>query len=213
MNSECMRQARLVFWDFDGVIKDSVEIKGEAFEALFAPYGRAIAKKVRAHHGDHGGMSRMEKIPQYLRWAGEEATDDRIAEICKRFRGMTLDAVVDAAWVPGAEEYLRTNPHGQTFILVTAAPRDEIEVILERLKLRECFSQVWGAPTSKTEAIRETLASRHVEPADSLMIGDARSDLKAANANHVPFLLRQHVSNEQLVVEYAGPCVEDFCEL
>lgn len=208
-----MLQARLVFWDFDGVIKDSVEVKGDAFEAMFAPYGRAISDRVRAHHGDNGGMSRMEKIPQYLRWAGEDVTDDRVAEFCRRFKGMTLEAVIEAAWVPGAEQYLRTNALKQTFILVTAAPQDEIEIILERLRLRECFSQVWGAPKSKTEAIREALASRNIEPSHCLMIGDARSDLNAAKANHVPFLLRQHVSNEQLVVEYTGPCVEDFCEL
>ena len=28
-----------IFWDFDGVIKDSVEVKAEAFAALFKIYG------------------------------------------------------------------------------------------------------------------------------------------------------------------------------
>ena len=213
MNSECMREPRLVFWDFDGVIKDSVEIKGEAFEAIFAPFGSSIARRVRAHHGDNGGMSRMEKIPQYLAWSGEPTTDDRVEQICKRFSEMTLQAVIDAAWVPGAEEYLRTNTYGQTFILVTATPQDEIEIILERLRLRDCFAEVWGAPTTKAAAIRDTLASRRVDPRQCLMIGDARSDMMAARKNDVPFLLRKHVSNGQLIAEYDGPTVEDFGEL
>ncbi|MEC7219091.1 MAG: hypothetical protein VXW29_01645, partial [SAR324 cluster bacterium] len=30
---------KLIFWDFDGVIKDSVPLKTEAFDQLFCEYG------------------------------------------------------------------------------------------------------------------------------------------------------------------------------
>ena len=38
------------FWDFDGVIKDSVEIKSNAYEELFLQWGANISNKVRDHH-------------------------------------------------------------------------------------------------------------------------------------------------------------------
>ena len=56
----------IIFWDFDGVIKDSVQIKSKAFGNLFAQFGNIISKRVIEHHESNGGMSRFEKIPIYL---------------------------------------------------------------------------------------------------------------------------------------------------
>ena len=35
------------FFDFDGVIKDSVDCKTEAFESMYSKYGNQIAEKVK----------------------------------------------------------------------------------------------------------------------------------------------------------------------
>ena len=59
--------ARVVFWDFDGVIKDSVPVKTEAFRKLFLSYGADITDKVVKHHLANGGVSRFKKIPYYFK--------------------------------------------------------------------------------------------------------------------------------------------------
>lgn len=204
---------KLVFWDFDGVIKDSVEVKTQAFSQLFEPYGAEVAERVRNHHEDHGGMSRFEKIPLYLEWAGELVTPGRIDEYCQRFSRLAFQGVIDAPWVPGAEALLRGNPYRQKFVLVTATPQGEIEEILAALKLRSCFMDVFGAPTSKKEAIRITLASCKIEPQHCLMIGDAKADWDAAQANQSHFLLRRHASNGRVFENYTGDSVEDLAGL
>ena len=48
-------KARVIFWDFDGVIKDSVPVKTEAFRKIFLPFGANVAKKVVGHHLENGG--------------------------------------------------------------------------------------------------------------------------------------------------------------
>ena len=58
--------ARVIFWDFDGVIKDSVPVKSEAFRKLFSPYGKKVTNSVVEHHMANGGMSRYKKIPYYF---------------------------------------------------------------------------------------------------------------------------------------------------
>lgn len=204
---------RVIFWDFDGVIKDSIEIKTCALEELFHPYGAEVAEQVRAHHKAHGGMSRFEKIPIYLKWAGETATPERIQEYCQRFGQLVRQGVIDAPWVPGAEALLRNNSHGQMFVLVSATPQEEIEDILVTLDLRSCFAAVYGAPKSKRDAIHETLATRQLTSDRCLMIGDSRADWDAALANQVPFLLRRHATNGQVFQHYTGKSVEDFTAL
>ena len=40
---------KLIIWDFDGVIKESVQVKADAYAALFNAYGIEVQKKVREH--------------------------------------------------------------------------------------------------------------------------------------------------------------------
>lgn len=204
---------RLIFWDFDGVIKDSIAIKTQAFVKLFQSFGAEVAERVREHHEAHGGMSRFDKLPLYLQWAGEEPTGSRVSDLCSQFSQLVLQGVIEAPWVPGVETYLRSNPHQQTFVLVSAIPQGELGGILIALDLMGCFSEAIGAPTRKQDAIRLTLAAHGIDPDGCLMIGDARADLEAAEANRVPFLLRRHETNSGVFAAYAGPSVGDFGEM
>lgn len=208
-----LSQSKLLFWDFDGVIKDSVEVKTHAFVKLFQTFGNEVAERVREHHEAHGGMSRFDKVPLYLQWAGEEPGLPRVSEFCDQFSQLVLQGVIDAPWVPGVERYLRTNPHQQTFVLVSATPQVELEQILHALDLTRCFADIFGAPTRKKDAICMALAARGFDSHDCLMIGDARADLEAAEANQVPFLLRRHETNANVFVDYTGPSVKDFTTL
>ncbi len=202
--------ARLIFWDFDGVIKDSIAVKTRAFVQLFLPHGVDVAEQVREHHQANGGMSRFEKIPLYLGWAKVVATPELVDEYCRRFANLVRQGVIDAPWVPGAEEFLLGNPYGQEFVLVTATPQGEIEEILAVLNLRNCFTEVYGAPTSKQDAIRLILETRRLDSQQCLMIGDARADYDAALANQTPFLLRRHDSNGPVFEHYAGNSIGNF---
>lgn len=208
-----LSQPKLIFWDFDGVIKESIEVKTQAYMQLVQPFGDGIVERVQEHHEAHGGMSRFDKLPLYLQWAGEEPNQSLVDEFCDQFSQLVLQGVIDAPWVPGVEIYLRINPHQQTFVLVSATPQDELEHILQALDLTKCFAEVYGAPTRKQDAIRMALAARGLDPHDCLMIGDARADFEAAEANQVPFLLRRHETNSNVFADYTGPSVKDFTAL
>lgn len=204
---------KLIFWDFDGVIKESVYVKTQAYFQLFEPFGLDVAERVRKHHEANGGISRFDKMPIYLQWAGAESSKTEVIKYCERFGQQVLQGVIDAPWVAGVEQYLRSNSHKQIFVLVSATPQDELERILHALELTKCFADVYGAPIRKHDAIRNTLFVRGIDAIDSLMIGDSQADLDAAIANQVPFLLRRHSSNIKVFDTYTGTSVEDFTKL
>lgn len=102
-----IKQYQTIFWDFDGVIKDSVEVKTQAFIQLFQSYNTEIAERISVHHQSNSGKSRFEKIPLYMGWAGEKQTQERIEEYCIQFSQIVLDKVIKAPWVAGIEAYLR----------------------------------------------------------------------------------------------------------
>ncbi|MBM3778437.1 MAG: HAD family hydrolase [Acidimicrobiia bacterium] len=190
--------ATLVFWDFDGVIKDSVQVKGEAFHELFAPFGGDLAARVLAHHEAHTGVSRFEKIPLYLQWADLTPDAPLVAAYCVRLGTLVKQRVIASRWVPGVEPYLRANADRQAFVLISATPQDELEEIVDALDLGACFSAIYGAPTPKADVVRRELQVRGVEPASAVVVGDSASDANAAMASGVPFLLRPTGYNEAL---------------
>ena len=42
-----------IFWDFDGVIKDSVEAKALAYESLFKGMDPLLLNEIKIHHRDN----------------------------------------------------------------------------------------------------------------------------------------------------------------
>ena len=205
-----MRRYATLFWDFDGVIKESVAVKAEAFERLFAPFGAEIAARVRAHHERNGGMPRSEKIPLYLRWAGQADSAAEVARYCELFSVSVRQAVVASPWVAGAREYLEANCRRQHFVLVTATPQQEIEGIVNALAATDWFAEICGLPFTKAEAIAATLTRLGCRGADALMIGDSEADLEAAREVGIDFLLRRTPFNRVLQRSYSGPQFEDF---
>jgi phosphoglycolate phosphatase-like HAD superfamily hydrolase len=207
-----LRDFPVLFWDFDGVIKDSVGGKADAFERLFVPFGGDVARRVRSHHERHGGVSRYDKLPLYLQWAGQPCTADEVARYAERFSTAVREAVVECGWVPGAREYLEKFHDDQVFMLISATPQAEIEAIVARIGASPWFRKIFGAPVPKADAIVESLAGLGYARTDALVIGDSESDYQAAVEAKVAFLLRRTELNLELQSRYAGPSCARFDE-
>jgi len=203
-------EVKTIFWDFDGVIKDSVEVKSGAFEYLFLPFGKEIAKKVRMHHEANGGMSRFEKIPIYLEWSGQVPLQHLIDEYAAKFSLLVRKKVIASEWIDGVFGYLENNYNRQHFFLITATPQKEIEDIILSLNIKHFFKEVIGAPTKKNDAINILLKEYSIVPESSLMVGDSSSDYYAAKKNGVPFVLKRSNLNKALQRQLDCMMIYDF---
>lgn len=201
-----------VFWDFDGVIKDSVAVKSGAYVEVFSSFGSNVTDWIKEHHELNGGMSRYEKIPLYLERAGIQISDSNVLEFCDKFSQIVVQQVISSPWVIGVGEYLQAEHANKVFILVTATPVAEIEFILERLQIRGFFRRVYGAPTRKRIAIRDAMDEFSIGPTGAIMIGDAESDMRAAKENRLAFLLRRTSFNMDLQSNFRGPQFKDFAD-
>lgn len=208
-----MKAFSVIFWDFDGVIKESVGVKANAFFQLFKPYGDRVAERVVKHHFNNGGVSRYSKIPIYLEWANQKVTTETITRYCEKFSSLVVDNVIQSPWVLGVENYLRNKPLNQIFILVTATPQNEIEHILRALDLEKVFFKVCGAPTQKSDAICKSISELRVASSKCLVIGDSIEDFEAAESNGVPFILRETKDNRESFAFYSGSSIKDFSSL
>ena len=199
-----------VFWDFDGVIKESVDVKKKAFITLFSRYGHNVTKKIAEHHYDNGGISRYEKFPLYLGWSNEAVNDEKINYLDKQFRLIVVSDVINSNWVPGADLFLKKNEYQQKFYLVTATPQNEIEEIINHLGMRSSFKKIYGSPLSKLSAISTIIKEDSLKFCDCIMVGDSISDHEAAQKNGISFILRRHKKNQKYAKKYIGNVINNF---
>lgn len=182
---------RVVIFDFDGVVVESVDIKTSAFGKLFENKGNTIKRKVINYHLANTGVSRFEKIKYiYREILGEKLDKETFEELCKKFSRLVVDDVVAAPYVKGAEEFLRSNKKKYIFYVISATPQKEIEEIIDRRGLTSFFKNVYGAPHTKVEAIKLVIKKEAVAPAEIVFVGDALGDHDAAKASSVKFVAR-----------------------
>lgn len=180
-----------IFFDFDGVLAESTDIKTEAFRTLYAPYGAAVVAQVLEHHRAHGGVSRRKKI----RWChkyllGRRLSEPELEQLAEHFSRLVEYAVAESAWVPGAWETLQ-ELHGRLpMFVISGTPKGELQRIVARRQMTHFFVEVHGSPPSKVPIIRDLL-ERHGLAADRvLFVGDSTTDYDAAKATGLPFLGR-----------------------
>ena len=138
------------FFDFDGVLADSVEVKTRAFAKLFERYGPAIAAKVVEHHRNNGGMTRVDKFYHYYReFLGKPLDDAELQRLCGDFSRLVMDEVVSAPEIPGAENFLKKWHNKAKYFVVSATPDEEISQIVRQRRLEVYFREVLGSSKSK----------------------------------------------------------------
>lgn len=177
------------FFDFDGVLADSVEVKTCAFAKLFELYGPEIVSQVVSHHRLHGGMTRVDKFRYYYdEFLGKTLTDEVLVDLCQRFSQLVMDEVVAAPEIPGAKEFLKKWQSLIHCFVISATPEEEVREIVRRRGLKKYLTEVLGAPSSKKDNLMKLLSEYSLNPRRCLFFGDAESDYQAAHACNVNFL-------------------------
>lgn len=171
----------LIVFDFDGVIAESVAAKTNAFHKLAEPFGPEAQDRLALYHHLHGGVSRYEKIKWlYRECAGRECTEEELKQNGQRFSDLALHEVLTAPLVPGALDVLE-HWHGRVPLYIcSGTPQEEMELIAEKRGLAKYFTGVRGTPPAKEMMLDEVVKAARVDPADVVMVGDAPTDLAAA---------------------------------
>ncbi len=171
----------LIVFDCDGVILESVDAKTKAFGQVAEPLGAEARDRLVLYHTLHGGVSRREKFAWlYHEVFQREITPEEMEDCCARFVSYALDNVLNAPLVPGIMDVLE-RWHGRVPMYVcSGTPQAELEAILEKRGLARYFTGICGTPPAKAELLKGIVLRGRVDPADVVMVGDATTDLDAA---------------------------------
>lgn len=199
-----------IFFDFDGVIVESVDIKTEAFKKLFEYEGKDVVEKIAKYHLKNTGVSRYDKFKYiYKEILNRVLSDDEFNVLCNKFADLVKTAVVDAPYVKGAKEFLENYALKYACFVVSSTPQKEIEEIVQKRGIDHFFKAIYGAPTPKSDAVRFILDKDRIKPNNALYVGDAMSDYLAAKSNSINFIARIN-DNESIFADIQCLKVQDL---
>jgi len=187
---QSVRTWQAVFFDFDGVILDSVDVKTKAFAKMFERNGPDIQCKVVQYHLENGGVSRFEKLRYYYNYFLNIPIDEKeIQKLSKEFSDLVVQKVIDSGFIEGAFETLEMLYQSSIpAFVVSGTPHDEINIITEKKRISKYFLEVHGSPRRKLEITKDIIDRRRYNPLRCLFIGDSMLDYTAAKKMRMHFL-------------------------
>ena len=179
-----------LFFDFDGVIVDSVPTKTDAFRQLFSEYPEEVIEKVLDYHRQHGGISRVDKIAHaHEHFLSKPLGDADLRKWAKRYSDLVLEKVIAAKWIAGAQDFLvRARAAGFKIFVISGTPESELRYIIEKRGLGDVFHEQLGSPTKKPDHIKSLLQKYKLDPFRCVFIGDAFTDYFAARDTDLHFV-------------------------
>lgn len=190
MKKLCVNDFKAFFFDFDGVIVDSVDIKKEAFAELYKGCAKETIDRIVSHHIAHGGMSRFNKIRHYHKtYLDRDVSENELADLAEEFSCLVFEKVLKAPFINGAIEFLDILKREEKMILlVSGTPEDEIRRIVTARDLDGYFADVKGSPKSKGENVSILLKNHSIDGRYCAYFGDSKEDELAALNTHMTFV-------------------------
>jgi|TARA_B100000315_G_C14501439_1_gene552521 phosphoglycolate phosphatase-like HAD superfamily hydrolase len=188
-----------IIFDFDGVITESVGVKANGFAMLYEPYGNNVVNKVLTHHHANGGVSRYHKFRFYHReFLGSDLSDDEMEDLGRRFSEFVVERIIEAPYVRGALEFLKSAHNQYDLFISTGTPQAEIEMIIRAKGIEGFFKAVFGSPQKKSDHIEVIMRTHHYSTEQVVFVGDSVQDKDAANEQRLAFIARLNDGNSPL---------------
>ena len=207
-------QLKNIFFDFDGVLVESLDVKTQAFYKLYEPFGKEIANNVANHHIENGGMSRFEKFKLYHKnYLNIDLSENEIKNLADQFSAIVVNAVIDSPEAEGANHFLEKYHSIFKCWIITGTPTEEIKYIVEKRNWSKYFIDMYGSPEKKDYWTEHIIKKHGLKREETIFLGDALADYNAANKSSLTFALRTHEQNLDLFTNFNGIRFHTFKEL
>ena len=187
------KKNKVLVFDFDGVILESVSNKMEAFKAWVPERYAAYRAIFSAYNAKAFGKSRFVQI----RYFYEELVKENISEATLlteigRFSEINAKTILQTEWVAGVQDFIKSAYQANyPLYILSGTPQKELENIVKHKGLAPYFQHIIGSPTTKIEGLTQIINTNAHRPEEMYFFGDANADANAAKALKVNFVYRR----------------------
>jgi len=199
---------KTILWDFDGVIIDSMKIKGDGFVELFREYKKTDVKILEKFHYKNGGVSRFEKIRYfYEEILNEQISEENILNLANIFANIIKKKIFNKKnLIKDSIEFIKNNYKKFNFHIVSGAEHSELINLCDYLDIKRYFISIHGSPIKKDILIKNTIIEYKYSLDEIILIGDAMSDYRAAKINNILFYAFNNID----LIEISDFYINDF---
>jgi phosphoglycolate phosphatase-like HAD superfamily hydrolase len=185
-----IEKIKTIFWDFDGVIMDSMSVRDKGFEIVLKNYPQEQVALLMAYHRDNGGLSRYHKFRYFFEEIrGEIISDLDIKILADEFSIVMLGNLLDESLlIKDSFDFIKKNYSKFNMHIVSGSDEVELRHICETLGLANYFISIHGSPTPKVELVKRIMSQKQYKKEESCLIGDSFNDLEAAEYNSILFI-------------------------
>jgi len=182
-------QLKNILFDFDGVILDSMKIKGDGFKELFKEYDKELVSKLEKFHYENGGISRFEKIRYFYNdILGQEVSKEKVLELSYKFSKIIEKKLYSREnLIKDTIEFIEKNYKRFNFHIVSGAEHDELNKLCNFFGISKYFISINGSPTTKELLVENVISKYSYKKEETALIGDSINDYNAATKNSIKF--------------------------
>jgi len=180
---------KTIFWDFDGVILDSMPIRDYGFAKIFEDFDKELVDRLLEYHTLNGGLSRYVKIRYfYNTLLNVEVSDEKVQEYADKFSTIMRNELTNKKYlIDETVEFIKLNYQNYNFHIVSGSDGKELNYLCKELELSQYFKTIEGSPTAKNDLVKNILQKYSYNPKECILIGDSINDYEAANINGIKF--------------------------
>ena len=196
-----------IFFDFDGVILNSLPVRDYGFRKIFKEFNDVLVNRLLEYHSLNGGLSRYVKIRYfYNAILGIDVSDEKVQELASKFSYIMKTELTNKKYlIAETVEFIKQNYKKYNFHIVSGSDEKELNYLCKKLDLRKFFKTIEGSPTPKNELVKNILEKYNYNSNECILIGDSVNDYEAAYLNKIKFY---GYNNEKL--KNKADYIEDF---
>jgi len=195
---------KILFFDFDGVILDSLPIRDFGFREIFKAFPKKAVDCLLKYHQENGGISRFFKIRYFFeKILNTPVSEDEIQNYASRFSKIMKKKLCDRSLlIQDSLQFIKKNHQKYPCHVISGSENNELNFLCQQLDINTYFRSIHGSPTPKIELVGHVLAQNHYNHNDVFYIGDSTNDYDAAIHNHIQFIGYNNLSLEKLDTLY-----------
>lgn len=180
---------RTIFWDFDGVILDSMNVRDWGFREIFKSFDTELVEQLIEYHRINGGLSRYVKIRHfYENILNKSITEKQVLEYANQFSVLMKQELTNKDnLIMDSVKFIQNNFNKYRFHIVSGSDQTELRFLCAELGVAEFFLSIHGSPTPKTQLVKNLLDEHGYDKVSAILIGDSLNDYDAAVKNNIGF--------------------------
>lgn len=179
-----------IFFDFDGVILDSMGVRDYGFKKIFEKYDKnSNIEEFLDYHRTNGGLSRFHKIKYFFKtYLNEDISEEKVLELANDFSEIMRKELTNKKYlIDETVDFIKNNYQKYNMYIVSGSEQNELRYLCKELDLESYFKIILGSPIHKNDLVRNILKEEKLNLKESILIGDSINDYEAAIANNIKF--------------------------